>query len=689
MGLNTLDNVIPDKGNFASDLNQYKAALKLDLVPRNSLGVPENEAGSLGTELLQWKNLYTKTIYIDGRPLTPEGIISNVNTITSGRIRPSPVNSYKSDFIQASGISNSAVILATITNLILNLNDETVTIESDINITSLAVAPSTNNTCQVNDKLIGDFQVLFIDNYYTAVEPRIHLNEIVQGISSGAFGYVVSVGRMDTIVSGVGNADGFIYILKISGTFSPGERIHFQTSGSDKRMQSVYESIPNYGSKYQGEENTVINIDNAGTEITNLIGQYAAFKNETTDEIFIAYIKSSTELINAKRGYFFDNTGAPIERQILNDDDVLTLLKLGWIFVQSDAVTYEVSYLTPIWSANEPTSVPTGQYWYNLNDQRWKRYNGTIWIDIERMPIGFVVMDDTNCIASRSFDFYNIFEEINSIENVEVLSNTEVISNNSHLQEISVNAKMVYFGYEKIKWDITADLESGQTEQNYTQYYLYIDQNGKQIISETRPYKRPDLRGYYHPYNLWRFVGEVYNDGDSHFDHAFVQRKKTDAYLSFTYGLWNRPVIDVVVSVDMVGGGGYINKEDGGSTCFFNTNCRGGAYSAASPFIQANNYDYYEQSEYYQLDKQVPPSSGTIYIRFTTFNHSPYGKGSITYGTPITANSYGGCGLMVKKKFSKMDYFAAPYMMGRAGQGSGANTAPTDGRLIINYGEKV
>lgn len=58
MGSNTLTTQVAGGIETASDLNQYKTALIDTHVPRNSAGVPTDEAGSLGTDSLAWLKAY-------------------------------------------------------------------------------------------------------------------------------------------------------------------------------------------------------------------------------------------------------------------------------------------------------------------------------------------------------------------------------------------------------------------------------------------------------------------------------------------------------------------------------------------------------------------------------------------------------------------------------------------------------
>lgn len=66
MGTNNLVTKTNGEVINATDPNQYKQALTLDVVPRNVSGIPENEAGSLGTDSYEWEAVYTRNIQLDG-----------------------------------------------------------------------------------------------------------------------------------------------------------------------------------------------------------------------------------------------------------------------------------------------------------------------------------------------------------------------------------------------------------------------------------------------------------------------------------------------------------------------------------------------------------------------------------------------------------------------------------------------
>ena len=64
------------------------------------------------------------------------------------------------------------------------------------------------------------------------------------------------------------------------------------------------------------EHRKVITIDTVGSNITALVGKWAAFKinNGADDEYFLAFVKSATELAYCRRGYFYDASKVPMNR---------------------------------------------------------------------------------------------------------------------------------------------------------------------------------------------------------------------------------------------------------------------------------------------------------------------------------------------------------------------------------------
>ena len=272
-------------------------------------------------------------------------------------------------------------------------------------------------------------------------------------------------------------------------------------------------------SKTQGENGTTLTINTAGSEITGRIGEYAAFKTGT--EYMLAYIESATELTNIYRGYFVDSSGNALDRVALTDNDTLTIMSTGWIFAEDDSTTIDVTYVTPIYSDTTPGSPATGDYWYDRANVLWKRYDGASFVQIDRLPIGIAVIDASNCVATRSFNFTKNYRSDNPVR-LEYVSNTVVKAQIKDF-ELSVYGVNLNTRYSDFTWDITADLESGQSEGASTTYYAYVDEEGQAVLSDTPPYdQRGVLGGFYHPHESWRCVGSVDNDGSSNFDTTTI-----------------------------------------------------------------------------------------------------------------------------------------------------------------------
>lgn len=268
-------------------------------------------------------------------------------------------------------------------------------------------------------------------------------------------------------------------------------------------------------SKYQGEDGTTITIDTVGSEITDRIGQYVTLKTGT--EYMLAYVKSATELTNCYRGYYFDSSGLPVERVALNNNDTLTLMSTAWVFVEDDAVTVDVTYNTPIYAFTEPSSPTTGDYWFDRANEVWKRYSGSAFVTINRILIGIAVIDSTNCVVSRSLNFNKSYVAFNAMR-AEYESVTEIQVKDTEF-ELSVYGEQICSKFSTFIWDITSDLELSQIEASNTEYYAYVTTDGEQVLSDIKPYNQnAELKGWYHPYNSWRAIARINNDGSSDFD---------------------------------------------------------------------------------------------------------------------------------------------------------------------------
>ncbi len=260
-----------------------------------------------------------------------------------------------------------------------------------------------------------------------------------------------------------------------------------------------------------------ITVDNMGSNITALIGKFATFRHGS--EYFMAFVESATKLSKCYRGFFYDSTIVPINRDVFTNNDTITLMSTGWIFLEDDSATIDVTYTNPIWAQASPSGPATGDYWYDMTNQVWKRYDGATFVQVDRTFLGIAVIDATNCVAARSIEYYANHDHDLDMK-IEVESVTKVRANKS-INSVVVFGRQLKFGPGNMPtWDITTSLATGvdmvdATEQASRMYYLYISDYGKMVMSDIHPHRRDDLCGYYHPHNTWRCVGQAYNSSGS------------------------------------------------------------------------------------------------------------------------------------------------------------------------------
>lgn len=431
MSANTLNNRSIGQTILDTFFNDIHSALDGDFVGRGASGIPTS-GQNLGTLALPWGALYCTTLNLGGSALDTSKIVSPANRIISGKIR---ATSNQPAFITPNGGALSFILAGASTNLLVSIAGASVTVNTDITKSGLTAAPSSNNTCVVNDATAS--------------------------------------------------------------------------AQADTRQWGEYWS------------NKII-VGTVGSNITALVGTFASFKvvHSGVTEYFTAFVESSTLLSHAYRGYFYDSSLNPINRVLLSNSDTITLMKQGFVFITNDATTVDVCYTVPTWSATSPTSPATGDYWFDLVNLIWKRYDGASWAIINRTLVGMVIMDATNCVAARSFDFYANYQGLNSID-LEIASTT-VVRAKRQRQQISVAGKIIDFGSTLPTWNGTTNYASSSTDYYATlaistNYYLYIKDDGTCVVSDIQPYYRPDLHGMYHPHNPWRSVGMTPTDGSSNF----------------------------------------------------------------------------------------------------------------------------------------------------------------------------
>lgn len=267
------------------------------------------------------------------------------------------------------------------------------------------------------------------------------------------------------------------------------------------------------------EHRTPITMDTVGTEISGLVGKWAAFKIDgVSTEYFMGYVKSATQIDHCFRGFFYNSSLAPIKATAFSNNDMITLMKLTWVFAENDGSTLDVTYTNPVWSFSSPGSPVTGDYWFDMGNNLWKRYDGSAFQTINRTFIGWVIQDGTACVAARCADFYADYKSDNTMP-IEK-STVEIAIAQENNVWVNVAGTPLFFGSDLPTWNITTDLAASAdmhdaTEQASRAYYLYLKKNGDTVMSDIFPYRRNDLKGWYHPYNMWRCVGIAYNDSSS------------------------------------------------------------------------------------------------------------------------------------------------------------------------------
>lgn len=392
------------------------------------------------------------------------------NTVTSGKTR---TTSDQAQFLTPNGSALSIVIDATPTPLVFDVNGTSVSVASDITISSLTAAPSSNNTCLVDDTEAAD--------------------------------------QFDTRLWG------------------------------------------SYGHRKD------ITVDTMGSEITALVGKYAAFSHGS--EYFVAFVESTTKLSRVQRGFFYNSSLSPVNPDVFSNNDTITLLKMGWIFVEDNGTTAEVTYTNPVWSFTSPTSPVTGDYWYDLTNNVWKRYDGASFQIIDRTLVGYLANSTTACIGARCVEFYKKNDFVNEL--FLDVSTTEIVKARHQNSRVNVHGQYLYFGYSLPTWNITTDLATSvdminATEQASTIYYCYLTEDGDTVLSDIHPYYRQDFGGtWYHPHNSWRAVGAAFNNASSNITVAgsFNPKEKQEVVLNTHngYGATGTKIFRLSVTVTNLG----------------------------------------------------------------------------------------------------------------------------------------
>lgn len=305
--------------------------------------------------------------------------------------------------------------------------------------------------------------------------------------------------------------------------------------------------------KYLGMVGTAIPIDNVGSEITSLNGKLAAFQltnTGTETEYFIAKVDTdNSQLVDCKRGWFFDESGAAIPAVTLSDNDTLTLMSLVWVFLKNDN-TADITYNEPIVSPTQPSSPSSGDYWYDQTNETWKKFNGSSYDSAAAVFVGNVITNSSDeCVGARSDDFVKSFLNYNNAE-VTFTSNTTLSTQRD--TRVGVYGSVVTTRNDDIVWDITTDLDTG-TESTSTLYFFYVTESGTPKISIQAPIDFSSSRGgFYHPHETWRCLGQAWNNASGNLDHVIsyhsatgheVAGRSTVSGNALTLDFWASPLL--------------------------------------------------------------------------------------------------------------------------------------------------
>lgn len=272
------------------------------------------------------------------------------------------------------------------------------------------------------------------------------------------------------------------------------------------------------GSQYTeffGEYGTSINLSAAGTQFASLVGQYAAFavNNGSATEYFVAYVNSTSSLTKAWRGCFSNSAQTAVPRIRFSNTNTVTLLKLTWLFATTSS-SMAVTYSTPIYSATQPSSPSSGDYWFDFTTNTWKTFNSTSWVAANATLIGMCAQTTAACVAARTFDTFTSNQATNSVQ-LEWVSATAVQAK-EQFAAVNIFGTTRNFGIKLPTWNMTTDLDSGLSESASTFYYCYLKETGASVISDKVPTDfRGSRLGLYHPTETWRCVGCMYNDSAS------------------------------------------------------------------------------------------------------------------------------------------------------------------------------
>jgi len=128
--------------------NDFRSVLLGAVVGRDPSSGAVASGQDIGSAVTPWGALYATSLVIGGATVDLGNLTGEANAILSGKTISTSI---RPDFLRASGAAATVTVEGATTSLVLNIDGTSTTISTDLAETGLTVAPSTNNTCLVND----------------------------------------------------------------------------------------------------------------------------------------------------------------------------------------------------------------------------------------------------------------------------------------------------------------------------------------------------------------------------------------------------------------------------------------------------------------------------------------------------------------------------------------------------------
>ena len=249
-----------------------------------------------------------------------------------------------------------------------------------------------------------------------------------------------------------------------------------------------------------------------GAPVLARVGLLAAFKisvNRET-EYFIAKIGAG-KLTNVYRRYFVDANG---NRLSVRSGSVSSATMVELIHVMRDLTNGNFLALpsTRITESDAAPSSPIADdLWLNTATGQWSRFISGSFVAIALVRCGYLVVEGTECVAAKSFDLQQSYSNANNLE-MEVASNSSLALANPGASA-SVYGRTREF-LSGATWGTLLDGSSLTATKKMT---AYIMDTGARFISDVSAQYSPHLKGWYHPTEAARAVGEFYTNSRAQF----------------------------------------------------------------------------------------------------------------------------------------------------------------------------